>query len=337
MPVPGWTGEYDWIGFIPWDDLPRRSNPPEGYIYTANEKIIPDDYPYFLSYDWTVPYRADRIRQLLEARPKHSLVSFHQIQADVTSLMARDFLPRMVAALDKVPATHPAAADALALLADWNGEMMADRPEPLIFSAWYRELTRMVVADELGEHFNDYWGPRPKFMARVLSTRQQWCDNVTTGDRTETCAEIISVALDRALEDLTDRLGGTPSSWKWGELHEAFSGHRAFKSVAVLGDIFNISMPVGGDAYTVNAARFDFTNDENPFRTTHGPSLRAIYDMGNLDRSAFIHSSGQSGHILSPHYDDMAHTWAKVKYVPMVTSWSKVEETAGSRLLLQPR
>ncbi|MFQ5958299.1 MAG: penicillin acylase family protein, partial [Alphaproteobacteria bacterium] len=197
-PVPGWSGDYDWSGFVPFAALPHSRNPASGRIVTANNRIVPDGYPYFITHDWAPPYRARRITDLLDGRARHTRQSFRDIQADATSLMARDMLAHLLGAEPE----SEAARAALALLAGWDGEMGRERPEPLIFAAWYRALTRRVYADELGPLFESAWSLRPLFVRWVMDGGgAHWCDDVTTG-AVETCAQIAARALDDAVADL---------------------------------------------------------------------------------------------------------------------------------------
>ena len=330
MPAPGWTGTHDWVGFIPFNELPHAFNPAVGAIATANNRIVPDDYPYFITSEWAAPYRAERINELLNAREKHSIQSFKDMQSDVLSPLARIFLPYLLEA----QVTGETASQALTLLRAWDGTMDRDRPEPLIFSAWYRELTRLVYADELGDLFYDYWGFRPIFMANVLSGDGQWCNDISTGPR-ETCAGQISLALERALSALQDEHGEDIGDWRWGKPHRAHSEHRPFSGQPFVGALFDIDLPSSGDAETLNAARFRISDLEHPFRQFHGASLRAIYDLGDPNRSLFIHSSGQSGNILSG-YRNFAEAWRNVDYVPMTTDRREIEIDAKGTLILEP-
>ncbi|MCH8111890.1 MAG: penicillin acylase family protein, partial [Proteobacteria bacterium] len=330
IPAPGWTGTNDWTGFIPFNELPQSINPESGAIATANNQIVPDDYPYFITAEWSAPYRAERIRELLNAREKHSIQSFKDMQGDVRSPFARIFLPYLLEA----QVTGEAASEALKLLRAWDGTMDRDRPEPLIFSAWYRELTRLVYADELGDLFEDYWGFRPIFMANVLGGDGQWCNDISTGPR-ETCAGRISLALDRALSTLQDDYGDDIGDWRWGDAHSAHSEHRPFSGQPVVGALFDIDLPSSGDAETLAAARFSISDSENPFRQFHGASLRAIYDLGDPNRSLFIHSSGQSGNILGG-YRGFTEAWRNVEYVPMTTDRREIEIDAKGTLILEP-
>jgi len=334
MPVPGWQAEYDWQGWIPFDELPRAFNPKAGFIATANNRIVGDDYPYYLTFEWQPPYRIRRILDLLGERETHSIESFKAMQADVRSEMVRDFLPLLLA----VPPADESAAATIAGMAGWDGTMAADSVLPTIFSAWYRELTRLVYADEMGGVFDSYWNFRPIFLFNVLTDKDgqgRWCDDTATAAR-ETCETLIRVALTRALADLETRFGDDREDWQWGRVHQAVSDHNPFTRIAGLREIFDIRVSKGGGRFTVNVAGNRIYDDDQPFRTTHGPSLRAIYDLDDPDRSLFIHSTGQSGNRLSPNYASFAEPWAVGDYIPMTMRRAEIEAGAMGRLVLRP-
>lgn len=335
MPRPGWDPAYDRIGFIPFDELPRTFNPAGGVVVTANNKIVGDGYPYFLTNEWDSPTRARRIEELLQARQVHSIESFKAIQADDVSLLARDLLPVM---LKSEPASE-VGRRVLAELSLWDGAMRADRVEPTIFHAWYRELVRQVMIDEAGDAFDGLFSFRAEFISNVLHDRNgagRWCDDVATTE-TEDCRAILSRALDLALADLENRFGSDRSAWRWGVVHAAHSGHKPFTNVEPLSRFFDIEVPVSGGAFTVNRALHRIGDDEHPFRTVHGASLRAIYDLDNPDASLYMHSTGQSGHVLSSHYDDFAERWSRVDYIPMSMRRDEIEAGALGTLTLRRR
>jgi len=314
-PAPGWLEKYDWAGYIPFDELPRSFNPPSGAIVTANHRITPPGYPYLISSKWEPPFRADRIQSLLDATPKHSVPSFARIQADVTSLAMRELLPKLLAARPR----SEEARKALELLRKWDGSMTMERAEPLIAWAWWRELSRAIYADELGEAFRQNWLARAVFLANVLSGDPgpaQWCDDVRTA-AIETCEEQLAVSLEAALADLRARYGADPSRWRWGEAHAARHEHRPFGRQPLLAEIFDISVPSPGDTYTVNVGRNVMSDEARPFANRHAASLLAIYDLSDLEKSLYIHSGGQSGNILSEHYKAFSEAWAKNEYIPM--------------------
>ena len=330
VPVPGWTGEYDWTGFIPFEDLPHTFNPADAQIMTANHKIVPDSYPYFLTSQWAEPYRANRINELLARSDAHTLESFAQIQGDQTSLMAQALLPFL---LEVEPQTELGRAVLADLLA-WDGTMGRDASAPLVFYTWYQHLLHGVAEDELGQLFDAYESFRPLFLQDVLSGESEtdWCDNVRTSGL-EDCTLIISQAFENAVTSLADAYGERPANWRWGEAHAVYQAHPVLGETP-LAPIFNLTLPRGGDAFTVNAARFDLGGETS--RNDHGPGFRGLYDLDNLDNSLYIHSTGQSGNPLSKHYRDFFKRWRDVEYLPMTTDRAGLEDRAIGTLRLTP-
>ena len=330
-PAPGWDARYDWAGFIPFEELPRSFNPAAGKIVTANQKIVPPGYPHFITSEWQAPYRARRIDELLEAVQRHDRASFARMQADIVSPAARELLPRMLA----IAGTSREASEMLKRLAEWDGTMSADRAEPLMFAAWLREFTRSLYADELGPAFRGAWSERAVFVSHVLKDQMHWCDDVRT-QRVETCDELLNASLEKALADLRARYGADPARWTWGTAHEARQRHRPFSRNPWLRGYFDITVPSGGDSYTLNVGRMDFADDAEPYANRHAASLRAIYDLGDPEASVFIHPGGQSGNPLSSHYRSFAELWARGEYVPMITQRARLEAAGVQRLVLKP-
>jgi penicillin amidase len=334
-PAPGWLAKYDWDGYLPFGALPQVLNPPKGYVVTANQKIVPPNYKHYITSEWQPPFRAQRIEGMLQAEPKHTVASFARMQADAESLAVRELLPYL-------KATRPKSEDArraLARIAAWDGSMAKNRSEPLIVVAWWRALTRAIYADELGDAFRLNWTPRATFVANVLADRDgeaRWCDDVNTPAR-ETCPEVLSASLEAALADLRRRYGDDMSRWRWGDAHRAVSEHRPLGRNPWLAPYFDIRVPSAGDAYTVNVGRSNFFDDAAPFANRHAASLRAIYDLSDLDKSLFIHSGGQSGNPLSPDYAAFSDAWAKVEYIPMRTERAAIETGGVKKLVLLPR
>ena len=328
-PVPGWSGEYDWQGWIPFEELPQEIDPPDGRFANANNRIVPDDYPHLLTADWEPAYRARRIAELLDA-PPYELDDFAALQKDQRSLLAVDLLPLM---LEAEPAS-PEAAEAMARLAAWDRVMAADAAEPLIFAAWYRELSRLIYADELGELFPAFWHLRPQFMDRVLRVRTVWCDDVATPE-VEDCPTMAARALDLALADLRARFGSA-EGWRWGDAHPARMAHAIFEDLPVLGRLFDLAPATGGDGVTVNVGHYVLRDPERPFASVHAASYRGLYDLADLDRSRFIASTGQSGNPLSAHYRDLTTPWAAGAYLPMLRRPDAYGEGAIGRLRLLP-
>lgn len=339
-PAPGWDARYDWDGFIPFEELPRSYNPSPRRVMTANHKIVGDDYPHFLTSEWTLPYRAQRIDQLLDTRDKHSLDSFAAIQGDVQSLAAVELLPLLRGAAPR----SERARKALNLLHAWSGEMWAERAEPLIFTAWMRFAAWRIFSDELGEPLlRDYWEQKNvhQSMVNVLADRDgqsRWCADVSRKEAVDAqgCATLLADALEDALDDLEQRYGANMEKWNWGEAHVARSEHRPFARMPALAYLFDVRVPTPGDTFTVNVGRHNLRDEKTPYANRHAASLRALYDLSNLENSRFIHSTGQSGHVLSPRYRSFARRWAGVEYVPMQTERNAVEQGVAATLTLLP-
>jgi penicillin amidase len=173
----------------------------------------------------------------------------------------------------------------------------------------------------------------------VLADRNgesRWCDNVNTPAR-ETCADVLASSLETAVADLRKRYGDDMNRWRWGDAHPALHEHRPLGRNKWLAPFFDIKVPSAGDAYTVNVGRSNFFDDAAPFANRHAASLRAIYDLGNLDNSLFIHSGGQSGNPLSPNYAAFSKAWANVEYIPMRTARAAIEKGGVKKLVLLPR
>jgi penicillin amidase len=335
-PVPGWDATYDWKGYLEFEDLPREDDPNVGAIGTANARMVGPDYPHLLTYDWEAPFRQQRIKQLVfDAADKHDLASMRAAQTDVLSLAIVKLQPLMVAAAQAGGSVEPAVLDQLTV---WDGTMRADRPEPLIFTAWLREATKAIYRDDLGDAFNRYFDYRALALIRLLegrATARDWCDDRTTPER-ESCGAVLAGALNQALHGLQARYGADRSKWRWGVAHAAFSEHRTLGQVATLARFVNVEVPSPGGNYTLNRGKAEF-GEEPPFANKHAASLRAIYDLADLDRSLYIHTTGQSGNPLSPFYRSFAERWAKGEYIEIPTRREAVAKTKLGTWTLAPK
>ena len=326
-PVPGWTGDHDWTGFVPFDAMPVGFNPPSGRFFAANNKIVPDSYPYFITHDWELPLRAERIGQLLDATPMQSPETSAAMQRDTVSLMARRLLPLMLAATPGAPR----AQEAMRLLKGWDGKMDRDRVEPLLFTAWLREFNRQVIADKLGAQFESYWSLHPDVIESILTAHRDWCDDRDTPSLTETCEQQLGAALDRALGELDTRYGSDMSRWKWGEAHRASFRHPIWPNIPVLGNWLALTIPDDGGYDTIDNASTQISDESQPFAAIHGPTMRMVVDMAMPDAARFMVTPGQSGNVLSPHYADLMSGWRDVTYVAFG------DDASGGVLNLTPR
>ena len=317
-PAPGWETRYDWTGYLPFEQVPRVRNPASGVLVTANHRIVSTDYPHHLTHDWFLPYRANRIEQLLNERARHDAKTFHAIQADTRSQAALDLM-------DQLKGTQPLTAagrDALARLSRWDGRMDPNRPEPLVFHAWMRDLKHRLFEDDFGDLtavFIDATERTP-FLLHVLTgraTSRDWCDDRRTAHRVEGCAALAAEALDSAVATLTAESGRDVAGLRWGEAHQAVAEHRPLSNAVGLSRLFELKTPFPGDTYTVDVGALSHRADA-PYTTRHAASLRAIYDLAAPDeRSLWVLSTGQSGSPFSENYAGMLTLWRDVKYVPM--------------------
>jgi len=335
MPRPGWDARYDWQGFVPFEALPRVHNPPGGIIFSANHPVVDADYPHHITCEWSGGYRAERIVERLASRPRHDVESFRALQQDSVSNFARALLPRLLEVAPG-PEAGPLARRARDLLEGWDGDMDPERPEPLIFHSWTWEFARLIAADELGSLRRDAWGRKGPFVQRVLEERELWCDDGGTPPRPETCEEMLVRSLVRATDRVAERQGDDPASWRWGREHLALGEHLPFGRTP-LARWFNLRGPAPGSMYSVNAFSFATRDDDSGFVSDHGPGLRVIYDLAALERSLFIHSTGQSGNVLSPRYRDFEEPWREGGYITIPTRREAFEEGALGRLRLTPR
>ncbi len=299
-PVEGADGAHDWIGWASGDQLPHDVAPASGHLVNANERVAPLDFPVFLGRDWFGDWRARRIRELLAAMPRATLVDFARMQLDVVSPLARDLLPVLLA----VHSDDPHAAAALGLLRHWDGSMARDLPQPLIFTAWLQRFVDLVLRDA-GIPLADS-GPRSEFAAYVLSpgaarqdTHQgaRWCG----GD----CSVQLRASLEAAIIDLVARFGPDPTTWRWGQPHQAVFANPFLTHLPLVGrwTAFRIASP-GGDT-TIDRGVPAYGS----FESVHGPAFRAVYDLADLDRSLFVVAPGQSGNPLSSHAADCLRRW----------------------------
>lgn len=331
MPAPGSSGEYDWRGYIPFEELPHSYNPASGRVFNANNRVARPDYPYALGRNWEEPYRARRIESLLDAAPRHDLAAMMRMQGDVISLAARELLPVMLPLLQTIPSPTPLQQEARDLLASWNGEASPNLPQPLIFTAWLRELNHLIEADELGPDFAAFaWRLRPSFIAAVLSDKPQWCDDITT-PAVEPCALQVQIAFAKVLESLSATHGAAPRRWRWGDAHRVTLSHRIIGRIPVIGPMFDVVMETPGDDFTVNRGSTSIRNEAAPFAHVHGASMRAVYDLDDLSRSRFIIAGGQSGNPLSVAYGNLVERWRDVAYVCLAAPAGRVH-----RLRLTP-
>ena len=313
LPVPGWTGDYDWTGFIPFAELPQASDPTSGRFVSANNKIVPNRYPYFLSRDWDLPNRAERITELLAATPQQSPAASAAIQADTLSIAARRLVPLMTRI---VPGSEPGsdmAREAIERLAGWDFRMDPDKVEPLLFTAWLRTFAHDVFVRRLGEAAADYWDLKPEIMVSVLTAHPEWCGEPK--EKTESCDAMLSAALRAALAELAQANGPEMLQWQWGRAHVAEFPNPVFSRIAVLRDWLHIGVPTPGGFDTVNRGSTTIRDEAHPYGQRFGAGLRIVTDLASPADSRMIAVPGQSGNPLSPHFSDLLQRWRQFDWL----------------------
>ncbi|MCC6305574.1 MAG: penicillin acylase family protein [Rhodobacteraceae bacterium] len=324
MPSPGWIAANRWQGILPYEENPAVVNPATGIVGNTNNRITEEPFPRHVSHDWGDTQRVLRWLKLMRAREVHTRESFIEAQLDTVSFAARTLVALVGADLFFTGEAAPQGsrerlrARALALLADWTGEMNEHLPEPLIYAAWMRALQERLIRDDLGPYAAAFTHVEPLFLERVfrdVDGAAAWCD-IIQSEANETCTDIARLALDDALVALTDRYGPDVESWRWGDAHQAAHDHTVLGKVAVLRHFVNIRQSTSGDDHTLNRGLTAGTAPD-PFLNVHGPGYRGVYDFGDPDSSVFVIATGQSGNFLSRHYDDLGERWRRGEYIPM--------------------
>jgi len=343
FPQPGWTDEADWIGFIPYDELPYRLNPASGYIATANNATVGASYPYLLTSQPDLGYRAARIVQLLEAQETFSPGDMRQIQGDTfdpiapvltSHLLGLDF--HEAGETDDERTLANELESALVSLDGWDYRNDASSAPAAVFNAVWRHLILRTFGDDLPEG----WLPEDEVAFAIVSDLLErpgdpWWDDLRT-PLLETRDEILRLAVADGVAELESRLGRNQAAWSWGDLHGATFRNETFgeSGIAPIEALFNRGpYPTGGGASIVNATGWHY---EDGFQVTWVPSERMVLDLSDWDAAKAIHTTGQSGHTFHPHYVDMALRWAQVDYLPLPWTREAVEAQAVESLRLVP-
>jgi penicillin amidase len=336
LPFPGWTDEYEWQGFVPFDELPHTYNPPEEFIATANNKPVGDSYPYYLSNLWEPPARITRIREMMEERERLSVEDFKQMQMDYLSTDARENVPFILHAHPDSSVYGNDTRTALVYLRNWDFVFKKEDIATTIYNAFMLNLMRNTFADEMGEELFQKYIFLSSMVNRAVTDllkrdHSTWFDNVKT-EQAETRDDIIRESLKDAMGQLKQQLGNETKNWRWGNLHTVTFQH-PFGRGGVLDKVFNVGpFPVGGATTTVNNAEFSYIR---PYRNTLGPSMRQIVDLADIDTSLIVITTGQSGQPFFKHYDDQVQLWLNGGYIKMVTNRRAIEGSGWNVMVMR--
>ncbi|MFL5891441.1 MAG: penicillin acylase family protein [Solirubrobacterales bacterium] len=319
LPKPGWTGDYDWAGWVPYEEMPRADDPESGFLVTANNRIEPEDFAHHISSDYLDGFRARRIEQLITSRAEHDLESFESIQTDMHSIPGVETVHRLV----RLQPRDQRELSAIERLRSWDGGMYADSIPATIYQAFTLRLGREVARAAIGDRdLAERWLDRADngFIAHVTSP-WRWQSHLLglwdEGDDDligRPWDNLVLDALRAAMDDLEGRLGPDQEAWRWGRVHPLVFPHALGAANPVFARIFNRRLEVGGAQETVAQVGWD-PND--PFTAIWAPCWRMVADPARPERSRWQAFTGQSGHPGSRHYDDLQADWKEGRTQPM--------------------
>jgi penicillin amidase len=332
-PVPGWTGDHEWQGYIPFGELPSVLNPSTGPIVAANNAVTGPGYPWLLTTDWSYGYRAQRIAERLRQQDRIDLDGMASLQLDVHNPFASTLVPHLL----RVGAAG-GGPEALGLLGGWDFAQDTGSAPAAFYNAVWRHLLLRTFNDELPEGARPGGEDRWFEVVRSLLDRPDdpWWDDVTTSHRKENRDDVLRAALADASAELHERLGDDPSAWTWGDLHTLELTHETFgvSGIAPIEWLFNRGpFRLGGGPSIVDAVGW---NVQEGYQVDWVPSMRMVVDLADLDRSRWINLTGNSGHAFAEHYWDQAPLWAAGRTIPMLSTPPVVQHATVDRLTLQP-
>ncbi|MEO3813536.1 penicillin acylase family protein [Sphaerisporangium sp. B11E5] len=334
-PAKGWTGEAEWTGFIPFDELPTAYNPPEGYIVTANNAATGPGYDHFLTADWAYGHRSERIGQRLRqaiAGGKMTAATMGDIQMDSANTFAPTLVPHLLRA------GVPDGGEIQKLLGAWDFSQGRDSAAAAYFNAVWRHLLRRTFDDELPESGRPGGGDRWYEVVRTLLDRpaDPFWDDVRTKGRTETREDTLRAAMADARAELRERLGDRPGEWRWGDLHTLELTNESFgtSGIGPVEWLFNRGpLRLAGGKDSVDATGW---NAAEGYEVDWVPSMRMVVDLADLDRSRWVNLTGASGHAFHAAYADQAELWADGATTPMRQTERAVRADTVDTLTLVP-
>ncbi len=332
LPVPGWTEDFDWQGYIPFQELPHSLNPPSGYIATANNAVVGPDYPYLISKEWSMGFRAQRIVDLIESGPDPIRMAYIKgIQRDNFDPLAEDLIPYLL----NLYFSDPELAAAQQLLAGWDKQADLDSAPAALFMTIWQNLVDNTFQDDLPDNYHIGVESRAKEIIRLLldDPGNSWWDDVRTED-IESRDEILRLTFEESYRQMVNAQGKDLSSWNWGSLHTITFQNQFMNSFPIIKKAFNQGpFPASGGNEIINATGW---NPADPFAIDWLPSMRMVVDLNDLSNSISIHTTGQSGHAYHPHYIDMADLWRRFYYHPMLWTIDQVRAQSEFLLILVP-
>jgi penicillin amidase len=339
LPVPGWDGKHEWKGYVQTDQQPHMRNPDRGWIATANNKHVGDDYPYPISHYYAMPDRFVRIREMITAKEKFDTRDFAEMQADFFVVLAREWVPMIRGALSL--SQRPVSENekrALAILKNWNFVARAEDIAPAVFHATINAMVKNTFEKRLGEdlygqYIKNYYMAFNAMRNFMAAGESSWFDDPDTAAK-EGINDIIRKSFSEAIVYLNEKMGSDVDDWRWGRLHTLTLYHPFGKRSSLMGYFMNIGpFPMGGSLATVNPQPYKLSA---PWEGFHGASLRYIIDFADRKNSRRVIPAGISGNFMSPHYDDQAELWRTGKYRPFVLDRKSIDADSRYTLKILP-
>ncbi|MBW2141306.1 MAG: penicillin acylase family protein [Deltaproteobacteria bacterium] len=339
--VPGWTGEFDWTSLVPFDDLPHSFNPGSGFVSSANNKTAPNDYPHYISQWFDLPFRIDRIREMLTEKDKLSQEDFKRMHSDHKSKLVAGMKHDLVSAVQGSKDLSALETQSLNIITSWDGILARQSSAASIFEAFYGAFIKNVFADEMDEELYDDFLSRsmlPRYAVDNIWRKKgsAWCDDVTTDGVKETFTDMVLISFKDAVSSLNEKYGSDPKKWEWRKIHQLTLNH-PMGSVKIVDMLFNLNrgpFEVGGSTHTVCPYSYRFPNPE---KVSAGASQRHIYSLANWDDSLSVIPTGTSGIPASRHYCDQTELYVENKYHQDYFSRSLVEENAKYKMIINGR
>jgi penicillin amidase len=331
LPADGSSGKMDWIGYLDYDSMPSKYNPPEGFIATANNCSVTPNSPHAISYAWCAPYRFQRISARLARLKNPTSQDFRDLQMDVHSLEADEIVPKLQA----YKFADPAASRMMKILTDWDRNLDANSAGAAVFEVFLTEWTRTLLADRLGDALPYYFhvcGEAYLGQNVLLDRLDSPVWQVGGVPQKDAPQRILETSLARTEEWLKKNLAPNPRSWRWGDLHHYFFAHPGADSPLTHYLLSRGPFPAPGDNNTVNVAAFDPAEDGYTVEVI--PSLRMLAPIGDPDRTTIVGPLGQSGQPSHPHYDDMIEPWMRGAAVPLWFTPEAARRNAKARMVL---
>lgn len=325
-PVPGWLPQYEWQGFLEFDQLPQYKNPGNGVLYSANSKFIDPGYQPHITFDWAEEYRRRRIRRLIvDHNSPHDMASMMSGQRDDYSTALVEFRDESIGQLQAGVSVN---RNIISAIKNWDGHMTREGNIPLIMMAWFKTLSEDLLKDDLGDEYALFARGNISVILDILRSggSRDWCDDQNRVGR-QSCSIIVFESFKKAIANLRKEYGDDWTSWQWGEAHIAYGEHQPFANVPPMDKLFNVEIQSAGGPYTLLRGQTEL-GENKPYYNRHASSYRAIYDFADLNNSRYIQTTGQSGNFLSPFYRNFARRWADGEYIKISSDAETYEKEA---------